>query len=120
MTTAHTLTPEAREDLAAYSIKTAYAGYRAHVRWLNAVEAHLTDGAQYPSLNLLPSKAAKHRMYDRAAHAIGVLYGFSSEQYEARPRDLVTMGEFFEEQRIAGRLKTREVPVLRRKRDATS
>jgi hypothetical protein len=58
-----TLSTEVLTTLATSSADRALKAYRRAANWLNNVEAHINDGADYPSLRSMPSKDAKHRMY---------------------------------------------------------
>lgn len=58
----HTLVQSAAE----YHFKNLRSAYTRFVGWHAAVQAHINEGAPYPSVRRCPSKTAKHRAYSNA------------------------------------------------------
>jgi len=48
------------------TVKRLHRIYNRHRNWHAKVQAHIHDGAEYPSLRLMPSKDSKYQGYDAA------------------------------------------------------
>lgn len=57
-------------EMFAYSLKTLTAAYKKHVRWLAKCDAVSAGLATEDSLSGMPSKSAKHKMYDECARMV--------------------------------------------------
>lgn len=68
-----TLSLSVRIELARTSKRELAAWIRKIDRWHAAVDAHINDGAPYPSIRRMPSKNSKHRAYGSAGHVLRCL-----------------------------------------------
>src|SRR5579863_3121428 len=67
-----TMTVSTRLDIASPSVKSLRSWLRRWDRWHTAIDAY-QNGAEYPSVRLMPSKESKHRAYGAASHILRCL-----------------------------------------------
>jgi hypothetical protein len=77
------LTRSQYADLVRSYLKELKAAHRKHVNWLTACDAYSAGIAEAPKLSRMPSKAAKHRMYDRS-YTVNALCGWANAEQTAR------------------------------------